>query len=203
MAVIHQTTVTPSKRDLVATWLPSRQWYQGTTPHIRKAGGFRLDDLAGEVGIEFLLFVDDSGAGEVLYQVPLTYRGAPLPGGDSALVGTAEHGVLGRRWIYDGTRDPVAIGAVVDLLTGRTRAQAQSVSDAPDPTVVVTKPEHRSIEGDVGIGLDDITHTDVPIGSAVVRFHRSPAAVRLGAAGSVAVPSALGPVVELITVLAD
>ncbi|MEV0767119.1 maltokinase N-terminal cap-like domain-containing protein [Nocardia salmonicida] len=105
MAVIHQTTVTPSKRDLVATWLPSRQWYRGTTPHIRKAGGFRLDDPAGEVGIEFLLFVDDSGADEVLYQVPLTYRGAPLPGGDAALVGTAEHGVLGRRWIYDGTRD--------------------------------------------------------------------------------------------------
>ncbi|MEV0767120.1 hypothetical protein [Nocardia salmonicida] len=67
----------------------------------------------------------------------------------------------------------------------------------------MTQPEHRSIEGDVGIGLDDITHTDVPIGSAVVRFHRSPAAVRLGAAGSVAVPSALGPVVELITVLTD
>ncbi|MFI7529626.1 1,4-alpha-glucan branching protein [Nocardia salmonicida] len=203
MAVIYQTTVIPSKRDLVTTWLPSRQWYQGATPHIRKAGGFRLDDPAGEVGIEFLLFVDDSGTGEVLYQVPLTYRGAPLSGGEAALVGTAEHGVLGRRWIYDGTRDPVALGAVVDLLAGRTRAQAQSVSDAPDPTVVVTQPRQGSIEGDVGIGVDGTAHTDVPIGSAVVRFHRSPAAVRLDAAGSVAVPSALGPVVELITVLTD
>ncbi|WP_194828333.1 1,4-alpha-glucan branching protein [Nocardia sp. XZ_19_231] len=203
MAFIHQTTVTPSKTDVVATWLPSRQWYRGTTPRIRKAGGFRLDDPAGEVGIEFLLFVDDSGADEVLYQVPLTYRGAPLPGGDSALVGTAEHGVLGSRWIYDGTRDPVAIGAVVDLLTGRTTAQAQSLSDTPDLTVVVTQPEHRSIEGEVGVGVDGIAYTDVPIGSAVVRFHRSPTAVRLGAACSVAAPSALGPVVELITVLTD
>ncbi|WP_446222340.1 maltokinase N-terminal cap-like domain-containing protein [Nocardia sp. IBHARD005] len=201
MAVIHQTTVTPSKRDIVAAWLPSRQWYQGTMPRIRKAGGFRLDDPAGEVGIEFMLFVDDSGADQALYQVPLTYRGAPLPDGDSALLGTAEHGVLGRRWIYDGTRDPVAIGAIVDLLTGRTTAQAQSLSDTIDPTVVVTQPEQQLIEGDFGVCVDGIAHTDVPIGSAVVRLHRSPVAVRLGGAGSVAAPSVLGPVVELITVL--
>jgi len=37
--------------------------------------------------------------------VPLTYRGAPLDGAEDALVGTTEHGVLGRRWVYDGTRE--------------------------------------------------------------------------------------------------
>ncbi|MFD4439598.1 1,4-alpha-glucan branching protein [Nocardia sp. NPDC058519] len=203
MAVIHQTTVTPAKLDIVAAWLPSRQWYQGAIPQIHKAGGFRLDDPAGEVGIEFMLFVDDSGADQVLYQVPLTYRGAPLPGGDSALLGTAEHGVLGRRWIYDATRDPVAIGAIGALLTGRTRAQAQSLSDTTDPTVMVTQAERKLVDGDIGIGVDGVAHTDVPLGFAVVRFHRSPTAVRLGGAGSVSAPSVLGPVVELITVLTD
>lgn len=203
MAVIHQTTVVPSKRDLVAAWLPGRQWYQGTTPRLDRVGGFRLDDPVGEVGIEFVLFVDDSGTDQVLYQVPMTYRGAPLPGADSALIGTAEHGVLGRRWIYDGTRDPVAIGAVKDLLRGHTTAQAQSLSDTTDPTVVVTPTQRRSVDGDIGVAVDGIAHTDVPWGSAAVRFHRVPVSLRVGGAGSVAAPSALGPVVELISVLTD
>lgn len=201
MAVIHQTTVTPSKGDLVAAWLPSRQWYLGTIPRLDRVGGFRLDDPAGEVGIEFVLFVDDSGPDQVLYQVPMTYRGAPLPGADSALIGTAEHGVLGRRWIYDGTRDPVAIAAVIDLLTGRTTAQAQSLSDTTDPTVVVTPA--GSADGTLGVAVDGIAHTDVPWGSTVVRFHRVPVSLWVGGAGSVAAPSALGPVVELISVLTD
>lgn len=201
MAVIHQTTVTPSKRDLVAAWLPSRQWYLGATPCLDRVGGFRLDDPAGEVGIEFVLFVDGSGADQVLYQVPMTYRGAPLPGSDSALIGTAEHGVLGRRWIYDATRDPVAIAAVIDLLTGRTTAQAQSLSDTSDPTVVVTPA--GSDEGSLGVAVDGVAHTDVPWGSAAVRFHRVPVSLWVGGAGSVAAPSALGPVVELISVLTD
>ncbi|MFD6449551.1 1,4-alpha-glucan branching protein [Nocardia sp. NPDC060220] len=201
MAVIHQTTVTPSKRDLVAAWLPSRHWYLGTTPCLDRVGGFRLDDPAGEVGIEFVLFVDGSGADQVLYQVPMTYRGAPLHGGDSALIGTAEHGVLGRRWIYDATRDPVAIAAVIDLLTGRATAQAQSLSDTTDPTVVVTPA--GSADGNLGLAVDGVAHTDVPWGSAAVRFHRVPVSLWVGGAGSVAAPSALGPVVELISVVTD
>ncbi|MFC9660148.1 1,4-alpha-glucan branching protein [Nocardia sp. NPDC127606] len=201
MAVIHQTTVTPSKRDLVSAWLPGRPWYLGTTPRLDRVGGFRLDDPAGEVGIEFVLFVDDSGPDQVLYQVPMTYRGAPLHGADSALIGTAEHGVLGRRWIYDGTRDPVAIAAVIDLLTGRTAAQAQNLSDTTDPTVVVTPA--GSVDGALGVAVDGIAHTDVPWGAAVVRFHRVPVSLWVGGAGSVAAPSALGPVVELISVLTD
>ncbi|TCJ96861.1 maltokinase N-terminal cap-like domain-containing protein [Nocardia alba] len=203
MAVIHQTTVIPSKLDLVAAWLPSRHWYLGPTPRLAKAGGFRLDDPAGEVGIEFVLFADDCGPDQVLYQVPMTYRGAPLPGAEAALIGTAEHGVLGRRWIYDGTRDPVAIGAVIELLTGRTTAQAQGLSDSTDPTVVVTPAERWSVEADLGEAVDGVAHTDVAWGSAAVRFHRVPVSLRVGGAGSVAAPSALGSVVELISVLTD
>ena len=53
-----------------------------------------------------------------------------------ALIGTAEHGVLGPRWIYDGTSDPVLLGQLVALIHGTVQAQAQSVSDTPDPSVV-------------------------------------------------------------------
>ncbi|MEW2115945.1 1,4-alpha-glucan branching protein [Streptomyces sp. NPDC005474] len=137
MAVIHHTTMSPGKLELLAAWLPTRPWYvaSGRGPELSKAGGFRLDDPDGEVGLEFMVVTDTSGEEPVSYHVPLSYRGAPLDGADHALVGTSEHGVLGKRWIYDGAHDPVLVAQLLALLQGRAAAQAQSVSDAPDPSV--------------------------------------------------------------------
>lgn len=137
MAVIHKTTMTPGKLELLAAWLPGRPWYAATgrDPELAKAGGFRLDDPAGEVGIEFMVVTDTSGDRPVSYQVPLTYRGAPLDGADEALIGTSEHGVLGRRWVYDGAHDPVLVAQLLALVQGHAEAQHQNKSDTPDPSV--------------------------------------------------------------------
>ncbi|WP_328787811.1 maltokinase N-terminal cap-like domain-containing protein [Streptomyces sp. NBC_00273] len=139
MAVIHRTTMSPGKLELLAGWLPRRPWYRGGpgTPQLAKAGGFRLDDPEGEVGIEFMVVTDTAGDDPVTYLVPLTYRGAPLEGADDGLIGTSEHGVLGRRWIYDGTHDVVLVEQLLALLAGRTTAQDQNASGVPDPTVEV------------------------------------------------------------------
>lgn len=139
MAFIHKTTMTPGKLELLASWLPTQPWYVRTPggPDLGRAGGFRLDDPQGEVGMEFMVVSDGSGDRPILYHVPLTYRGAPLDGADHALVGTSEHGVLGRRWVYDGVHDPVLVDQLLALLRGRAVPQAQSVSDTPDPSVVV------------------------------------------------------------------
>lgn len=207
MAVIHRTTLVPGKVALIEELLPRRPWYRGRAPRLHKAGGFRLDDPAGAVGIEFLLVVDDSAADPVLYSVPLTYRGAPLPEAGSALLGTAEHGVLGRRWIYDGTADPVAIAAVVELLSGRVVAQAQNDSDAPDLSVLVTPADSVTAGVHIGAAVDGDTATEVPIGSAgaVLRFPRSPVGRPSGAPGSVAAPYQLDgreqDAVELVSLL--
>jgi len=134
MALIHRTTMVPTKLDLLTRWLPDQPWYRtGGAPRLDRAGGFRLDDPAGEVGIEFM-FVIDTPAG-VTYHVPLSYRGAPLAGAEAALVGTAEHGVLGRRWIYDGTGDPVVVAQLLALVQGQAHPQAQSETDTPDHSV--------------------------------------------------------------------
>jgi hypothetical protein len=126
----------PTKVELVTAWLPGRPWYQGTdAPRLERVGGFRLDDPAGEVGIEFAVLEDADGT---VYHQPMTYRGAPLEGAEEALIGTSEHGVLGTRWVYDATRDPVAVEQIVALLRGRAVPQAQSVSDTPDPSVVAS-----------------------------------------------------------------
>ncbi|MBW5483284.1 maltokinase N-terminal cap-like domain-containing protein [Streptomyces bambusae] len=137
MAVIHHTTMSPTKLELLAGWLPARSWYVRTrsAPELSRAGGFRIDDPAGEVGIEFMVVTDTSGDRPIAYHVPLTYRGAPLDGAEEGLVGTSEHGVLGRRWIYDGVHDPVLVAQLLALLQGKAEAQHQSLSDTPDPSV--------------------------------------------------------------------
>jgi maltokinase-like protein len=136
VATIHKTTLTPGKVELLRGWLPGRPWYRGADPpQLSRGGGFRLDDPAGEVGIEFSVAIDQSSGSPAAYLIPLTYRGAALPGAAEALVGTAVHGVLGDRWIYDGTRDPVLVAALVALLQGEAEPQAAGVSDTPDPTI--------------------------------------------------------------------
>jgi hypothetical protein len=130
MAMIHHTTLTPTKLELLATWLPRQSWYIGGDSELVRAGGFRLDDPAGDVGIELMAV----GGGQVTYHVPLTYRSAPLPA-DDGLVGTTEHGVLGKRWVYDAIHDPVFVEQILALIQGEAEPQAQSISHTPDHTV--------------------------------------------------------------------
>jgi Maltokinase N-terminal cap domain len=138
MAVIYNTTMNPGKLELLRDWLPRQPWYlnNGCGPELARAGGFRIDDPACEVGIEFMVVSDTSGHQAVAYQVPLTYRAGAYGAAAGGLIGTADHGVLGRRWIYDGTHDPILVAQLVALIQGEAEPQAQSVSDTPDPTVI-------------------------------------------------------------------
>jgi hypothetical protein len=175
MSVIYKTTLTPSKLELAASWLPAQPWYLGAgrEPELTKAGGFRLDDPQGEVGIEFLVVTDASGDQPIFYHLPLTYRAAPLDGAGQALITTAEHGVLGRRWIYDGTHDPVLVAQLFALLQGDAEPQAQSVPDTPDPSVT----GHLSGAGLSGVaGPAAVAHgpygTDLTIETLTLRVIR-------------------------------
>ncbi|MFJ8213669.1 1,4-alpha-glucan branching protein [Streptomyces sp. NPDC096033] len=157
MAVIHRTTMKPGKLELLAGWLPARPWYAGASaaPDLARAGGFRIDDPEGEVGIEFVVVTDSSGAGPVAYLVPLTYRGAPLEGAEEGLIGTSEHGVLGTRWIYDGAHDPVLTERLLALLRGEAEPQHQSETGVPDPTVVPEAAEDALPGGAAVAGVED------------------------------------------------
>lgn len=136
MAVIYDTTLVPSKLELLTAWLPAQPWYRGgAMPELARAGGFRLDDPAGEVGIELMVVNDASGAAPTSYLTPLTYRGAPLLEAEAHLIGTTEHGVLGRRWVYDGDHDLVLVNQVVAFLRGEVEAQAQNDTNTVDATV--------------------------------------------------------------------
>lgn len=137
MATIYKTTMKPGKLELLAAWLPAQSWYlpTGSAPDLARAGGFRLDDPQGEVGIEFMVVTDSSGGLATAYHVPVTYRGAPLEGAEAGLIGTSEHGELGLRWVYDGPHDPVLVERLHALFQGLAEPQAQSLSDTPDRDV--------------------------------------------------------------------
>ena len=120
MALVHKATLSPSKQELVESWLPTRSWGVGHTV-AGKVAEYRFDDPAGEVGVETILWRTDDGA---VLQTPLTYRAAPLEGAETYLIGTSEHSVLGHRWVYDGCGDPVwAATLAAAILTGGTQAR--------------------------------------------------------------------------------
>ncbi|MFJ9817273.1 1,4-alpha-glucan branching protein [Streptomyces sp. NPDC101151] len=176
MAVIHHTTLKPTKLELLTTWLPTRPWYRGgaDAPVLAKPGGFRLDDPAGEVGIEFMVATDSSTPEPTAYLIPLTYRGAPLEGAEHALIGTMEHGVLGKRWAYDGCHDPVLVTELLSLIEGRAQPMAQSVTGTPDREVTRSYTGEPFSPQDLTPGPTDDehgTHLPAPHGTTL-HIHR-------------------------------
>ena len=134
MALLHATDLTPSKLELLAEWLPRQPWFAGG--ELEQVGSFRLDDPAGEVGIEGLIVRADDRT----YHVPMTYRAAPLDGG--RLVGTMVHGVLGDRWAYDAASDPVYATVLGEtILTGGRQADLVrdngTTTEPVEPSVTV------------------------------------------------------------------
>ncbi len=123
MAILHDATLTPGKRDLMKAWLPSRSWFDGDLarkPH----AAFRFDDPEGEVGVECFLFGPEDGSQASTLLIPMSYRGAPLDGADEHLIGTTDHSVLGKRWVYDGCADPVAVSTILSaIVTGGHEAE--------------------------------------------------------------------------------
>lgn len=64
---------------------------------------YRFDDPNREVGVEIHIVA----SGDRVFQVPVTYRGAPLEGAEDFFISEMTHSILGRRWVYAGIGDPV------------------------------------------------------------------------------------------------
>ena len=149
MALLHRAELHPTKLELLAGWLPGRDWYEGDTDaEVVRVAAYRFDDPAGEVGIETLLV--RAGDGPV-HQVPLTYRGAPLAGAEDRLVGTTEHSVLGRRWVYDACGDPVYAAALASAILAGT-GQAEEYFEVDGRREV--RPASMDITSDASAGAD-------------------------------------------------
>jgi hypothetical protein len=123
MAILHKAKITPTKIELLSAWLPAQPWYDGpASPEVSRVAAARFDDPAGAVGVETMLV--RAGEGPVLH-VPVTYRAAPLADAESFLIGTTQHSVLGERWVYDASGDPVYLAEAVRVIR-------QGGSEAPE-----------------------------------------------------------------------
>ena len=79
------------------------------------------------------------------------------------MIGTSEHGVLGRRWVYDGTGDPVLVAQLIALIQGKAEAQAQSLSSTPDPEVTGIPVAGLSLTGTGVLVARDKAGTDLRV----------------------------------------
>jgi hypothetical protein len=132
MALLYQATLNPTKMELLQAWVPTQPWSGGSeqsdgSAELESVGSYRFDDPEGEVGVETHLVRAADGR---LLHVPVTYRAAPLPGAEAFLVGTADHSVLGERWVYDACADPVYVSALATaILRGGTQADIEVMTD--------------------------------------------------------------------------
>ena len=143
----------------MAPWLRTRPWWDGIEDR-GPVGTFRLDDPAGEVGIECFLL--GSAGGSTLF-APLTYRAAALPGAEGGLIGTMEHSVLGTRYVYDAAVDPVFVATVLDTIRAGGR-EAELVVRRADGTEALRQPATTaSGSGDADVPLHDPRQLLLPV----------------------------------------
>ncbi|QBE49220.1 maltokinase N-terminal cap-like domain-containing protein [Leucobacter triazinivorans] len=161
MAILHETTLSPTKLELLSRWLPGQPWFSGDATALQQVGSFRFDDPDGEVGIETLLV---TAGGDDVFQVPLTYRGGPPAVSPGSVIGTLEHGVLGQRWVSEGSHDPAYIRAVVEtVLFGRGEA-ARLLDTGGEPVVLENDTRVRGS----GIDVDELDASAEPTRAAGV-----------------------------------
>lgn len=96
-------TSTSPLPDLLKAWMPGQRWFpsKGRDISLSRAGGIRLEDPTGEVGLEVHIVAVESGRRLDVVNVPLTFRAEPLAGAEAAMLGETEHTELGRRYVYD------------------------------------------------------------------------------------------------------
>ena len=167
MGIVHRATLSPTKQEIVEGWLPSRGWAAGRTI-AEKVAEYRLDDPAGEVGVETILWRLDDGT---VVQTPLTYRAEPLTGADEHLITTTQHSVLGERWVYDGCGDPVwASTLVAAIVTGGQQSQMYFEDDDGVRIDIPARMQVRgSGSGAAAAPVDAVDHVEDDGDTTVVR----------------------------------
>jgi hypothetical protein len=160
MALIYNATVTPTKLELLAKWLPTQSWFAGDpAAELENVAAFRFDDPDGEVGVETVLVF----RGNRTMQVPLTYRATPLVGGEAHLIGVMDHSVLGARYTYDGLGDPVYLATLASAVLGGGHQAEENVQT--DNGLVPRTPRASVI----GSGSEPVGIAPADIGTITLR----------------------------------
>lgn len=159
MAIIHNASLTPSKSQMLAEWVPRQPWGDDASG-LEVIGAFRFDDPDGNVGIETHLVRIPSGR---VLQVPVTYRDAPLAGAEEFLISRMNHSVLGERWVYDAPADHIYVRALLRaIFTGESQAEFEYVDPSPEQRSR-TVTTHVRGSGRPGSVIPDPSDVDIEI----------------------------------------
>lgn len=154
MAIIYRAELSPTKTEILRTFLDQRSWGEPGELHV--LGAYRFDDPEGEVGIECHLVQ----VGETVFHLPLAYRAAPVEGAEENLIGIMDHSVLGQRFVYDGLTDDAVLDCFLRALCGQ-QEQAELEIYADDGTYVQTRPQSVTLSLTVDEGAQRPTVGDL------------------------------------------
>ncbi|WP_299167498.1 1,4-alpha-glucan branching protein GlgB [uncultured Arthrobacter sp.] len=191
--------------ELLASWMPNQRWFpsKGREIELSRVGGIRLEDPTGEIGVEVHIVGVESGRRLDVVNVPLTFRSEPLPGAEAALLGETEHDELGRRYVYDGTHDPVFVSAWLELIrteggTGDGRTTATALGGFASTAAITPSAEISVLGGEQSNTSVVISSGETPM---ILKFFRVLAAgespdvlvsAKLTDTGSTDVPQTFG-----------
>lgn len=114
--------------DYLNLWVSKQRWYggKGRIPALRSIGEWSLPTTEPGVSIRTHLVLDTASPELPLYQLPLTERTSPLPGGEPALVGTGADD----RVVYDAPHDPAYAEALLRFILDHGASPAARNVDA-------------------------------------------------------------------------
>lgn len=163
MALVHVTTMSVSKIDMLAAWLPSQSWFDGDATQLVEVAQYRFDDPEGEVGLNGVLV---TAGDDTVYHVPMTWRAELLEGGEEFFIGNTVHGVLGTRWGYDGIGDPVFRAELARAIAqGGTEVRIM-VQDAEGNLTERVQNIHLTGSGEPGSPVPDLSAALVSVDGA-------------------------------------
>ncbi|MBT2513353.1 1,4-alpha-glucan branching enzyme [Arthrobacter sp. ISL-30] len=209
--------VTTPVDELLRRWLPNQRWFPVKNDDftLESRGAFQLSDETGEARLVVRLleigYVKADGTSHSdLLQVPLSFRGAPLPGAENALVAEAEvpdsltgvpAGNSDALWIYDAVHDSAFVAAWLNLM----RSEAATLDGNAHGHVVVGGAGLPQASGRIRVLSGEQSNSSVIIddgeAAAIVKIFRVVSEGRnpdaeigaaLTAAGTSEVPATLG-----------
>ncbi|MBC7442781.1 MAG: phosphotransferase [Ramlibacter sp.] len=162
--------------DSLDRWVATQRWFagEGRVPALVSIAGWTLPTDEVGVRIRTELVVDTAALRPTLYQVPLTERSAPLPGGGQALIG-----MLGDSFVYDAPFDPAYCRALLRFILeegSSPAARGELLFGGEPATRPPTMAASRVLNGEqsnTSIIYDCVGDDDEPVRPIICKVYRA------------------------------
>jgi maltokinase len=125
---MSMSTIQTMGTEKLNRWVSAQRWYagKGSEPSLSVVGSWNLPSR-DEVTLCTYFLLDASSSPSILYQVPITQRLEPIPGGEAALIAIVKDEVGQSSFLYDGPHDPVFAEQLLRLIVEGGDVRGQGV----------------------------------------------------------------------------